>query len=162
MKRAAAAFVSLAAAVAVAQSPPPGVFVGKVKEGLYETTVHTDMGDMPNVPADQKKSSSRIDNCVTAEDIRKGFTPANRCEIRDFRMERDTVSWTEACKGRGEKLTRQTMKFAGSSFTSDAKITLTSEAGQVAHISQRMESRLKGPCPKAPPKDAKAADPPKK
>jgi uncharacterized protein DUF3617 len=162
MRSAAAAFVALAASVAAAQSPPPGVFKGKVKEGLYETTVHTDMGDMPNVPADQKKTSSKIDNCVTAADIEKGFTPSGQCQIRDFKMQGNTATWTEACKGRGEKLGEHTMKFAGNSFTSDAKITLKSEAGQVAHITQRMESRLKGACPKAPPKDAKPADPPRK
>lgn len=148
-----AAVLALAAAAwlpAAAQSPPPGAFKGKVKEGLYETTVHTDMGDMPNVPKDQQKTSAKIDNCVTAEDIQKGFEPTPQCQIRDFRMAGNTATWTEACKGRGEKVSEHTLVFSGSSFTSEAKIMLKSEAGQVARMSQRMESRLKGPCPKLP------------
>jgi hypothetical protein len=144
------AFATAASLPAAAQSPPPGVFKDKVKEGLYEITVHTDMGDMPNVPKDRQKSTERIDNCVTPEDIQKGFESTPLCQIRDFRMTGNTATWTEACKGRGEKVTQHTLVFSGSSFTSDAKIMLKSEAGQVARMSQRMESRLKGPCPKLP------------
>src|SRR5580765_2694163 len=69
-----AAAVSCALATTLALAGPFDAFKGKMKEGLYETKVEMDMGQIPGAPPGMGKQTHTHQHCVTAADIEKGGT----------------------------------------------------------------------------------------
>src|SRR4051812_45019717 len=106
-----ARLVALACGAIATASVAAGPFdqlKGKMKEGMYEYKMDTDMGNMPGMPPGMPtKHSTTFQKCVTAQDMEKGQMgrgggrdgkmPEN-CEMKDFAMSGNTASYKMACK----------------------------------------------------------------
>jgi len=152
---AAAAGCALAAAVAFAS--PLDEFKGKMKEGMYETKVDMDMGQIPGMPpemaAKMSKQSFTHQHCVTKQDIEKGAMGKGRdgkgpetCEIKDMKMSGNTATYRMECSN--PKMTADNkVTFSGNGYMMDMDMAMD-RGGQMMKMKQHMESRYLGPCTK--------------
>jgi Protein of unknown function (DUF3617) len=152
------ALASLAALsfAAAAQQPAPSTsFKGRVKPGLYEQKVEVDMGNMPGVPADQKKQSMTRQQCLTDADVDKLAEESNpACKTTDFRMTATGASFKVTCTGNPSMNSVVTMAFTPTGYMSESKATLKpAGATEPVTVMQRSTSKFLGPCP--PPAPAK-------
>jgi hypothetical protein len=102
-----AACLATVSAAAFAATPFEGM-KGKIKPGMYETSMEMDMSGVPGMPKGMGTQKMTHQNCVTAEDIEKGSVTRGRtrdgktsenCEIKDWKMSGNTASYTMVCKG---------------------------------------------------------------
>ena len=125
---------------------------GKMKEGLYEYKMETDMGAMPGMPAGMGKQTHTVQNCVTAKDIESGSFAQERkdagndqCKVRDYKMTGNTASYIMECKG--EMRVDAKMTFADNAFTMENDMQMN-QGGQVMKMKQKIQARHIGPCKK--------------
>ena len=114
--------IAACAFCAAAIAGPFDQFKGKMKPGMYETTM--DM-EMPGMPAGMGKHTMKMQNCVTPEDIEKGQVVCKQPE-----MTADT------------KIT-----FNDGGYKMDMKMAVNRN-GQPMNMTQHMEGRYVGPCQK--------------
>src|SRR5437763_15418794 len=89
------------------------VFAGPQKAGKWQTTMQTEMSNMP-----MKIPAVTVETCVTPEQAEKPEPPKSSrqsdCKFTDYKMEGNTVSWKMTC----EK----------AQMTGDGKITYSAES----------------------------------
>jgi Protein of unknown function (DUF3617) len=146
------ALASLAALslAATAQQPAPAPsFKGKVKPGLYEQKIDVDMGNMPGVPAAQKKQSTTRQQCVTDAEVDKLAEESNpACKTTDFRMTATGASFKVTCTGNPSMTSTVTMAFTATGYVTESKATMKPPgASEAVTVSQRSASKFLGPCP---------------
>jgi hypothetical protein len=148
----AAACAAAVSAAAVAAGPFDQ-FKGKMKEGMYETKMEMDMGQMPGMPAGMGKQAHTFQNCVTAEDIEKGKVGKGKdgkgmdnCEVKNFSMSGNTANYTTVCKS-PEMTADSKITFTGDGYNMDMKMAMNRN-GKAMNVTQHMESRYVGPCTK--------------
>jgi hypothetical protein len=125
---------------------------GKVKEGLYENTMEMDMSGVPGMPKGMGVQKHTGTVCVTAQDIEKGMAPkapgregSGDCEIQDFKMSGNKASYKMVCKG--TMTADANMTFIDNGYDMDLKMAMN-QGGQVMNMTQKIQSRYKGPCKK--------------
>jgi hypothetical protein len=145
----------LAAAVgcvfcAAASASPFDQFKGKMKEGMYETTMEM---EIPGMPAGMGKQNMKFQNCVTAQDIENGKVGKGKdkgtenCEVKNFKMSGNTATYTTVCKGEHEMTADTRMTFHDAGYKMDMKMAMNRN-GQVMNMTQHMEGRYMGACKK--------------
>jgi Protein of unknown function (DUF3617) len=105
---------------------------GKMKEGMYETTVTLDMPGMPK--GANKPMASK--HCVTKEDLEKGkgdmFSGQNKgqssCEMKNVKQTSTTASYDMICPKEGMEMSTQ-ITFTGDSMKG---LTTTKMTGEMA------------------------------
>jgi hypothetical protein len=88
---------------APAPSPAPaaggkGLLLGKVKPGLYENQVTSELSGLPGVPAEQQKSTETQHKCVTPADIDKGIDLPAGCTIKTLDETASGMHATAECR----------------------------------------------------------------
>jgi len=144
-----AALLALAALVATpaafAQSPAQAM-KGKMKPGLYAYKMEMDM------PGGAGKQNMNMQQCVTDKDIEggqlgKGGEMPKNCEMKDFKMSGNTASYRMACKGEFEMNADTDITFVPDGFRMNMKMQMA-QGGQKMSMTQKMEGKYVGPCPK--------------
>jgi hypothetical protein len=136
---------------ATAYAGPFDQFKGKMKEGMYETTMQM---EIPGMPAGMGKQNMKFQNCVTAQDIESGKVGKGKdakapdnCEVKNFNMSGNTATYTTVCKGDPEMTADTKVTFVDTGYKMDMKMAMK-QGGQVMNMSQQMEGRYMGPCKK--------------
>jgi hypothetical protein len=150
-KTAIAAATCCALSAAIAFAGPFDAFKGKMKEGLYETKMDMDMGQMPGMPPGMGKQSHTHQHCVTAKDIEKGLDkgrdgkgPNESCEVKNMNMSGNTATYTMVCSK--PKMTADNkITFSGNGYVMDMTMSMD-QGGQTMNMKQHMESKYLGPC----------------
>ena len=146
-----AAIVAGAFSAAAFAAGPFDQFKGRMKEGMYETTMEM---EMPGMPAGMGRQNMKFQKCVTAEDIesgqvgkgRDGKAPDN-CEVKNFTMSGNNASYTTVCKGDPEMTADTRIAFNDGGYKMDMRMAMN-QGGQVMNMTQHMEGRYLGPCKK--------------
>ena len=151
IKLTAAAVIAGAISTAAFAAGPFDQFKGKMKEGMYETTMEM---EIPGLPAGMGKQNMKFQNCVTAQDIEGGKVGKGKdardhtnCEVKNFNMSGNTATYTTVCKGSPEMTADTKITFNDAGYKMDMKMAMK-EGGQVTNMSQRMDGRYVGPCRK--------------
>jgi Protein of unknown function (DUF3617) len=126
---------------------------GKMKEGMYETTVTMNMPGMPNKPISTK-------NCVTKEDLEKGksdvFGGQNKgqtsCEMKNVKQSSSSASYDVICPKEGMEMSTQ-ITFAGDSMKGATSTKMTGEMAknippQFQNMKSSFETKYLGACKK--------------
>jgi hypothetical protein len=145
-----AAGCALAAATAFAG--PFDAFKGKMKEGMYETKVEMDMGQIPGAPPGMGKQSFSNQHCVSDKDFDKGTFgkgrdgkgPNESCEIKNMNMSGNTATYTMVCS-QPKMSADNKITFSGTGYVMDMNMTMD-RGGQTMNMKQHMESKYVGPC----------------
>ena len=147
----AAAAIAGAFTTAASAAGPFDQFKGKMKEGMYETSMEM---EIPGMPAGMGKQNMKFQNCVTAQDIESGKVGKGKdakdtthCEVKNFNMSGNTATYTTVCKGDPEMTADTRITFNDSGYKMDMKMAMK-QGGQVMNMSQRMDGRYVGPCKK--------------
>ena len=149
-----AAATCCALSAAVAFAGPFDAFKGKMKEGLYETKVEMDMGQMPGLPPGMGKQSFTHQHCVSDKDFEKGSFgkgrdgkgPNESCEVKNMSVSGNTATYTTVCAQ--PKMTADNkITFTGNGYILDMTMTMD-QRGQTMNMKQHMESKYIGPCNK--------------
>jgi uncharacterized protein DUF3617 len=141
--------VAACAFCATAIAGPFDQFKGKMKPGMYETTM--DM-EMPGMPQGMGKHTMKTQNCVTQQDIEKGQVgkgkdqKSENCDIRNFNMSGNTATYTTVCK-QPEMTADTKITFNDAGYKMDMKMAVAHN-GQPMNMTQHMEGRYVGPCTK--------------
>jgi hypothetical protein len=145
-----AACCALSATIALAG--PFDAFKGKMKEGMYETKMEMDMGQVPGMPPGMGKQSFTHQHCVSDKDIEKGGfgkgrdgrNPAESCEIKNMNMSGSTATYTMVCSK--PKMTADNkITFSGTGYVMDMNMSMD-QGGQTMNMKQHAESKYIGPC----------------
>jgi Protein of unknown function (DUF3617) len=129
---------------------------GKMKEGMYETTVTIDMLNMPK--GANKPISSK--HCVTKEELEKGkgdmFGGANKgqssCEMKNVKQSGSTASYDMICPKEGIETSTQ-ITFGGDSMKGATTTKMTGEMAkkvppQFQTSKSTFETKYLGACTK--------------
>ena len=147
------ALACLACGVAAAAGPFEQ-FKGKMKEGMYEYKMDTDMGSMPGMPQGMPKTqSSTFKRCLTQQDIDKGAMSRgprdakgnDNCEIKNMNVSGNTATYTMECKGDHAMKGDNKITFTGDGYKMDTKMQMQMQ-GQTMNMSHHMEAKYLGPC----------------
>lgn len=133
---------------------------GKMKEGLYETTVQS---NMPGMPAGGQPFKAQ--QCITKEDIARGNTKTfnqeamkqnSSCEMKNIKQSGNTASYDMVCPKEGLSASTQltfsdynvkgvtTTKFTGEQM----KNMPPQVAAAMANMKSTFETKYIGPCKK--------------
>jgi len=143
-----AASLPLAAAAA---GSPFEAFKGKVKEGMYEYRVESDMGAIPGMPPGMGHQNHTFQHCVTAEDIHRGEMNKNGrdipkdCEVKDFRMSGNSATYKMVCSGQHQMSSENHITFTGNGYDMDMTMSMN-ERGHPMNMKQHMQARYVGAC----------------
>ena len=150
-----AAAISCALATTLAFAGPFDAFKGKMKEGMYETKVEMDMGQIPGAPPGMGKQTHTHQHCVTAADIEKGGAmgkgrdgkgPNESCEVKNMNVSGNTATYTMTCTK--PKMTADNkITFTPTGYVMDMTMSMD-QGGKPMNMTQHMESKLIGPCTK--------------
>ena len=150
-----AAAISCALATTLAFAGPFDALKGKMKEGLYETKVDMDMGQIQGMPPGMAKQTHTHQHCVTAADIEKGGAmgkgrdgkgPNESCEVKNMNVSGNTATYTMTCTK--PKMTADNkITFSGTGYVMDMTMSMD-QGGQMMNMKQHMESKYLGPCTK--------------
>jgi hypothetical protein len=149
MKKISVVAAALAACCGTAIAAGPfDAFKGKMKEGLYEYTMKT---EMPGMPAGMAGKPMTIQHCVTAKDLDQGNfakSPHEKdCSFEDVKVSGNTASYKMVCKGGNKMNADVKMTFGDGSFMSDTKMTMSQGPnGQPMTVTQHMEGKYIGAC----------------
>jgi hypothetical protein len=147
----AAAGMTICAAASAADNPF-SQFKGKMKPGLYEYRMETDMSGMKGMPPGMgKMSPPPFSKCLTQEEIdkgqmgrgREGKAPEN-CDVSNFNMSGNTASYTMTCS-KPKMSADNKITFSSDGFKMDMKMAMD-QGGQMMNMNQHMESKYLGPC----------------
>ena len=128
-------------------------FKGKMKEGMYETRIEMDMGQVPGMPPGMGKQNFTHQHCVSDKDIDKGtFSkgrdgkggPNESCEVKNMKMSGNTATYTMECS-KPKMSADNKITFNGNGYVMDMKMTMDHGGGPMT-MNQHMESRYVGPC----------------
>lgn len=152
-KTAIAAATCCALATAIAFAGPFDAFKGKMKEGMYETKMEMDMGQMPGLPPGMGKQTYTHQHCVTDKDIEKGLgkgrdgkSMSESCEVKNMNVSGNTATYTMVCSQ--PKMTADNkITFTGAGYVMDMNMTMD-QRGQTMNMKQHAESKYIGPCSK--------------
>ena len=144
-----------AALAAAAQQPAPkapatpafqgkDAFKGKLKPGLYEMLVESDMSNMPGMPKDKGKGSEKRQKCISQQEIDRGVENDPNCPTTAYAASGNQISMSAACKD-GAKLETK-MVFTGNGYTAEMKVSGTHD-GKPIGSTHKMTTKYLGPCP---------------
>jgi hypothetical protein len=139
----AAAALAFAAPAAAQQPSTKDVFKGKVKPGMYETRVVTDMSGVPGIPPDQAKNTETHKRCMTAEEVERGLKSREDCKAKTFNQSATGVHFVSECKD--GSLNDLRIAFSAAGFSSEMKTTGKHE-GKPFVMMMKSESKYLGPC----------------
>jgi len=145
----ATAVAAQAPAPAPAPSPAPaaggkGLLLGKVKPGLYENQVTSELSGLPGVPAEQQKSTETQHKCVTSADIDKGIDLPAGCTIKTLDETASGMHATAECRDGSTSEFR--IAATDSGFSSEFKSTGMGRDGKPFFARLRTEGKYLGPC----------------
>ena len=138
-----------------APAPKPAAAAGKdafksrVKPGLYEMTVETDMSGVPGVPKGKEKHTEKRQQCVTQQDVDRGIEDDPNCPTTAFSAAGNQVSMATSCNDGAQVETK--MVFNATGYTADMKVSGKRD-GKPYTATHKMSTRYVGPCPAAPKK----------
>jgi hypothetical protein len=118
---------------------------GRVKPGLYETTVESDAGNMAGVAADKRKQTQTSQYCITAQDIDKGVDDDPNCPVKAFASSGNQLSYSSLCSDGAATDTRMT--FTSSGYVAEMKVS-GMHKGKPFSTTQKMTARRLGDCKK--------------
>lgn len=121
---------------------------GMMQTGQWEITSSTEIEGMPH-----HMPPSTSTHCVKPEDVkdpeamvRKSQQSKDDCEIKDVKVEKNTVTWSVECHRRGNVKGTGTMVYSGDSY--EGTITMQMEESQRGpmKITTHIKGRRIGDC----------------
>jgi Protein of unknown function (DUF3617) len=155
----AAALAALFASAAHAQQLD---LKGKMKEGLYETTVQS---EMPGMPKGAGAQPFKAQQCITKEDIDRGNAKTfnqeamkqnSSCEMKNVKQSGNSASYDTVCPKEGFSASTQ-LTFGDNSVKGVTATKFTGEqmknmppqvAAAMANMKSTFETKYVGPCKK--------------
>jgi Protein of unknown function (DUF3617) len=137
-------------------------FKGKLKEGLYETTIQS---DMPGMPKGAGAQPFKAQQCVTKEDIDRGNAKTfnqdamkqnSSCEMRNMKQSGNSASYDMVCPREGFSASTQ-LTFGDNSVKGATTTKFTGEqmknmppqvAAAMTNMKSTFETKYIGPCKK--------------
>ena len=116
---------------------------GKLKPGLYEMVVESDMTNMPGFPKDKAKQTEKRQQCVTQKEIDAGIENDPNCPMTAFAASGNTVNTSATCKD-GASLESK-MTFNSSGYVAEMKVS-GKQGTQAFGATHKMTARYIGPC----------------
>jgi hypothetical protein len=119
-----------------------------MKDGLWETTMKTEMAGMPGGAPVQT-----MQRCYTAADFQdpaamnRGMDKGARCDTTDYRLQGNTATWKIACTGEGAMTGTGTATYGGTSYTMTNRMAMT-HSGQTMNMTTTQTGKYLGPCKK--------------
>ena len=118
-------------------------FKGKLKPGLYEVTMESDMSNTPGVPKDKAKHVDKRQQCITQQEVDKGIEHDPNCPVSSFASSGNQISISATCKDGARTDTRMT--FTPNGYTAEMKVSAKHE-GKAVGSTHKVTSRYIGPC----------------
>ena len=139
-----AAGLALASLPALAQQPSmKDIYKGKVKPGMYETRVVTDMSGLPGVPKEQAKTTETHKRCMTPQEVETGLKTRGDCKVKTFDQSPTEARFVSECKDGTVNELR--VNFTAAGFSSEMKTT-GKQDGKSYAMAMKTESKYLGPC----------------
>jgi hypothetical protein len=153
MKKAAALMFCLMAFAAQADLSE---LTGKMKEGLYETTVSMSISGMEQIPQGIQMAPRTISKCLTKEDVAKGSQVLNPqgprgqgtadCQIQNFTMSGDSATYSITCPSQRVSL-EGSITFTGNGYKG-VNSGAMDQGGRPVKMTMNFESKYVGACNK--------------
>ena len=121
-------------------------FKGRLKPGLYEMVVESDMSNMPGFPKDKAKQTEKRQQCITQADVDRGIENDPNCPTTAYAVSGNQISMSAACKD-GAKLESK-MVFSSTGYTAEMKVSGKQEGKDVGST-HKMTTKYVGPCKEA-------------
>ena len=151
-------FATLLASFACAAGAQAGLdFRGKMKEGMYETSVKM---EMPGMPQGMGNMGHTTKKCTTKEDLEKGKDmfrdpkQANNtsCELKNVKQSGNTMTYDMDCPKEGMTSTT-TLAFNDSNVKGVTKMKMSGEKSKgmppgMGEMTMNFESKYLGACTK--------------
>ena len=118
-------------------------FKGKLKPGLYEMIVETDMTGMPGVPNDKAENTEKRQKCITQAEIDKGIEDDPNCPATSYSASGNTINIASTCKD-GARLDMK-MVMGSNGYTAEMKVNAKHE-GKSFGSTHKMTTKYIGPC----------------
>jgi hypothetical protein len=162
MKNIAFSIAALAALFTFAAHAQQLDLKGKMKEGLYETTIQS---DMPGMPKGAGTQPFKAQQCITKEDIDRGnartfnqdaMKQNSSCELKNVKQSGNTASYDMLCPKEGIAASTQ-LSFGDNSVKGVTTTKFTGEqmknmppqiAAAMANMKSTFETKYVGPCKK--------------
>jgi len=128
---------------------------GKMKEGLYETTVSMSMSGMEQIPQGVQMAPRTTSRCFTKEDVAKGSEVLNQnprgqgksdCQIQNFTLSGDSASYTVSCPSQRINLDGS-ITFTGNGYKG-VNSGVMDQGGRPLKMTLNFESKYVGACTK--------------
>lgn len=142
---AAGALVALfAGTAALAQPSTKGILAGKLKPGLYEQKITSEMTGL-GVPAGQGKSTDTSSTCLTPERITsEDLDMQDGCKVKDVRRTATGGQVTATCEG-GATM-EMLINSVPNGYRMDVKSGGKGPDGKPFSMTMRVDAQYKGPC----------------
>ena len=118
-------------------------FKGKLKPGLYEMIVESDMGNMPGVPKDKAKQSEKRQKCITQQEVDKGIEDDPNCPMTTYAASGNQISTTATCRDGAQLETRLALGATG--YTAEMRVSAKHE-GKPISATHKMTTKYIGAC----------------
>ena len=131
-----AALALLVTAVAVQAAP-------NMQAGLWE--IATKM-DMPGLPSGMGQTTVR--QCIRPADLddpKKTIPQDARCQVKDYKLQGNTASWSVECKGEGAMTGSGTVTYSGNSYSGTTKMSVK-DGGRRMDMTQTFSAKRIGDC----------------
>jgi hypothetical protein len=149
----AAAGLALLATSVAAQAPGPAPAPGgkvtlkdKVKPGLYENQVTSELIGVPGIAAEQQKATETQVKCITAADIDKGIDLPSGCAIKMLTETPSGMQASAECRDGSKSEFRIAATSTG--FTSEFWSGGKGRDGKPFSVMMRTEGKYLGDCKK--------------
>ena len=135
-----AGLVAVATLAVAAQPDEKTFFKGKLKPGMYETKIMTDLTGMPGIPKEQQKTTETTKRCVTAAELDEGVETRSDCnKSKTVKQIANGIEITAQCRDGSLQELRMTTTANG--FATDLK-----SSSKQHTMTMKTESRYLGAC----------------
>lgn len=116
----------------------------EMQPGLWEITSKMEMPGMP------KMAPQVMRHCYTKKDVEdnKKTVPQSgdkNCEMKDYKVQGNTATWTMECKGEAAMTGTGTMTFGAQSYTGSMKSRMK-QGGKTIEMNQSWSAKRVGGC----------------
>ena len=114
-----------------------------MKPGMWEITMKMDIPGMPSGMPPQV-----VKQCLTQKDTenpQKVTQAGENCQVSNYQMKGNTVSWDMACKGSQQMTGSGTMTFGGDSYTGTTRMSMKG-GGQSHDMTMQYSGKRVGDC----------------
>jgi uncharacterized protein DUF3617 len=117
----------------------------EIQPGLWEITTKMEMPGMP-----QSMPAHTMRHCYTKKDVENGKSTVpqsedKNCQIKNYKVSGDTITWSMECTGEHAMTTDGTMTVGATTYTGTMKSKMKQD-GKTVEMNQTMAAKRVGEC----------------